>query len=292
MSLSHGRPPPPGRRPPRGPTRPVVVRVGAAEIPFHVADRPGEPVRFSLGIRKSGSTMLHWCMQALGAANGMNVVNMPDTFFHHGFRVADWQKADLSAAIAPGNLYTGFRTLPANVVRHPLFGPARKVLLVRDPRDALVSQYFSDAYSHTLPSAGTETARQGAEAFARKRAEALATDIADFVLKHARNFDRTMLAFAPLLDDPECLVLRYEEVVLRKPGMFAALLGHFGWHLAPGALERLLAQVDRVPDSEDPTRFVRRVVPGDHREKLAPDTIARLEDALAACMDRFGYRRG
>lgn len=262
--------------------REVAIAVpGRAPLPVTVAERGPGPF-FSLGVRKSGSTLLHRIMGFLGRRNGLHPVDVPGTFFRQGLTVADWMRCDLGPLLRPGNLHLGFRSFPGNIAEHPAFVGARKVFMFRDPRDALVSQYFSDAFSHRLP----ET---GAEAFARKRAEARATPIDAFVLGKARNLDRVLLAFRPLLDDPLCLVLRYEACVLEKRAMIARILAHFGWRCPEAELAALLAEVDEVPSEEDPRRFVRRVIPGDHREKLSPGTIARLEAILAPSMRAFGY---
>jgi hypothetical protein len=44
-----------------------------------------------------------------------------------------------------------------------------------------------------------------------------------------------------------------------------------------------------IPAEENPTEFVRKVVPGDHREKLGIATIRRLDEMLADEMATFGY---
>jgi hypothetical protein len=44
-----------------------------------------------------------------------------------------------------------------------------------------------------------------------------------------------------------------------------------------------------VPSEERPTAFVRRVVPGDHLEKLAPATIEELNSRFSDFLHAFGY---
>jgi hypothetical protein len=261
---------------------PIPV-AGRAPIVFRLAaEGVGGPF-FSLGIRKSGSTLLHKIVAFLASRNGIHPVDVPGAFFQQGLRVADWMRCDLAPLLRPGHVLLGFRSFPGNIAMHPAFRAGRKVLMVRDPRDALVSQYFSDAWSHALPA-------QGAEHFLEKREAARASAIDDFVIEKARNLDKVLLACRPLLEDPQCLLLRYEAEVLAKPRLIARLLDHFGWRCPDAEVAQLLAEVDEVPDTEDPRRFVRRVLPGDHREKLAPATIARLDEILAASRQAFGYR--
>ncbi|MFN6953621.1 MAG: hypothetical protein ACK4PG_02370 [Acetobacteraceae bacterium] len=271
------------------PTHPVTVQGRRSALTFQVADVPGGEVYFCLGVRKSGSTLLNRIVQPLARRNGINAVNIPATFFTHGLDVDDWADADLRDVVLPGNIYVGFRSFPANIAGYPRFEMARKVFMFRDPRDALVSQYYSDAYSHVAPAGDTEASRQHAEMFEKRRAEARATPIDDYVLKRARSMDQTLRAFAGLLGDPRCLPLRYEDYVFQKPRLIHKILRHFDWTCPPGAIEGLLKQVDEVPESEDPQRFVRRVIPGDHRKKLSPQTINKLNRLLGESMQAFDY---
>lgn len=256
---------------PTVPTHLVTVTVPpAGEITFRVADDPDAEVYFSLGVRKSGSTMLHRIVNVLARRAGLNTVDIPDAFFRRGLTVGEWSRADLSDVIHPGNVYVGFRIFPTNLGDNPFFQKARKVLMFRDPRDALVSQYFSDAYfsdaySYALPSSDTETGRKAAEAFAKKREQTRAMSIDEYVIKNAKQMERTLLGFGALLRDPTCLCLRYEDYIFQKKRMIHKILQHFEWSCPPGAIEGLLQHVDVVPDSEDKTRFVRCVIPGDHR---------------------------
>lgn len=271
------------------PTHPVTVQGRSSALTFQVADVPGGEVYFCLGVRKSGSTLLNRIVQPLARRNGINAVNIPAAFFTHGLDVDDWTGADLRDVVLPGNVYVGFRSFPANIAGYPRFEVARKVFMFRDPRDALVSQYYSDAYSHVTPAGDTEASRQHAELFEKRRAEARATPIDEYVLKRARSMDQTLCAFAGLLGDPRCLPLRYEDYVFQKPRLIHKILRHFDWTCPPGAIEGLLKQVDQVPETEDPQRFVRRVIPGDHRRKLSPQTIAKLNQLLGESMQAFDY---
>ncbi|WP_376096975.1 sulfotransferase domain-containing protein [Roseomonas sp. CCTCC AB2023176] len=277
--------------PPEAPTREVTIAVGEGRLTFRVAAVAEDqaPPTFSLGVRKSGSTMLHKIVGYLARRSAINVVDVPGTFFRNGFTVADWNKSDLTTVLAPGNVYLGFRSFPTNLTADPTFRDAKKIFMFRDPRDALVSQYFSDAYSHSLPSRETSTGAKAAEAFEKKRAEALATDVETYVVKHARGLDNTLLAFAPMLNDPNCLMLRYEEYVFQKKRLIHKILAHFDWSCPPPQVEALLRQIDEVPESEDKQRFVRRVIPGDHRNKLGPPAIRRLNNILRESMRMYDY---
>jgi hypothetical protein len=274
---------------PRGPrpaTESIALTIGEVQIPFEVAvGDGGGPVFFSLGVRKSGSTLLHKIVNFMANQNGVNLVDVPGTFFRRGFNYTHWATMDLEPMVRPGNLYTGFRAFPTNLADTASYKGALKIFMFRDPRDALVSQYFSDAFSHALPEEGGE----GRQQFIEKREQAQAADINEWVLEKVGGLRRTLLNYEPVLSDPKALVLRYEDYVFQKRRLIRKLLEHFGWEVAPAQLEKLLEEVDFVPDAEEKTRFVRKAVPGDHNVKLDAATIKRLNHRLSDVMKMYDY---
>lgn len=281
---SAGRPQPGGR--PQ--TTTLSVTVGNIDVPFTVATGLEGPGFFALGVRKSGSTLLHKIITFLAARNNVNIVDMPGTFFRKGLVVTNWQDVPVDHLAVPGNIYTGFRAFPPALAQTQVFRDGLKVFMFRDPRDALVSQYFSDAYSHDIPSE-KESVGPGREIFLKKREAARQADIDDYVLRHCRALANTLERYEPLLSDPKCLILRYEDYVFQKRRLVHKVLKHFGWTLAPGQVDALMEMVDQVPQSEDKLKFVRKAVPGDHREKLQPETIRRLNNQLKSVLSQYDY---
>lgn len=265
----------------------VPLSVGDTQIDFSVREGGVGDVYVCLGVRKSGSTMLHRIMNFLSNRNHINVVDVPSTFFRNGFTVQHWQALDLAPLVQPGNCYLGFRSYPEKLAESAAFKDALKIFMFRDPRDALVSEYFSDAFSHTLPK--QESAGEGRELFLKKREEAQNADIDQWVLDKVGGIRKTLTSYAAALDDPNCLVLRYEDYVFQKKRMIAKILDHFGWGVELARLGKLLEEIDVVPDTEDKSRFVRKVVPGDHIAKLRPDTVRRLNRKLEDVMRRYDY---
>ena len=265
----------------------VPLTVGETTIDFSVRDGGTGPVFFCLGVRKSGSTMLHRIMNFLANRNHINVVDVPSTFFRNGFTVQHWQPLDLTPLVRPGNCYLGFRSFPETLAQTDAYRDALKIFMFRDPRDALVSEYFSDAYSHAVPQ--KDAAGEGRDLFLKKREEAQNADIDAWVLDKVGGIRRTLTAYAGALDDPRCLVLRYEDYIFQKKRMIAKILDHFGWTVELPRLGKLLEEIDVVPDTEDKSRFVRKVVPGDHIAKLKPETVRRLNKRLDEVMRLYDY---
>jgi hypothetical protein len=164
-----------------------------------------------------------------------------------------------------------------------------KVLLVRDPRDALVSDYFSTAFTHGIPEPfgdadDTHTLLTG------KRAEATSMSIDEWVVHHATGFNAALTAYAPIMSSPTTLLLRYEDVIFAKADMIRTIVSHVGWHADEELIGHILVWAEQQPEDEDPHRFVRQVTPGDHRRKLKWSTIARINRLLRPAMRLYGYR--
>jgi hypothetical protein len=248
------------------------------------ADAP--PPCFVLGVRKSGSSILNSMVIALARRQNLPFVDIAGQFFKAGHRVDAWQRdPGLATLVRGGNVYGGFRNAPLGLKDCAAYTTAPKVLLVRDPRDALVSEYFSNAYSHSMPAA----AGKGLESMQQIRQVALSSSVEAYVLDRAELMARTMMEYAPLADDPATRVFRYEDVILDKRRLMADISHHFKWPVDDNHLGLVLKWADVVPDGERPTEFVRRVVPGDHRNKLSPEAIRRLDLLLEAPMKTFGY---
>lgn len=257
-------------------------------VSFRLSDDPG-PARFVLGLRKCGSSLLNQVLKFIAERNGVTYVDLPGTFFNAGVPLNAWHDDDLSAILRPGNMYIGFRNCPPAFARAPLFARSRRVFMFRDPRDALVSQYFSDAYSHSLPDGDSEQAQAARRNFIAKRERVRATDINDFVLKEARSMEEAFMSYAEVLRSPLTLKLRYEEHVFQKKRLIAKISEHLSLPMPKSATEALLAQVDVVPTDEDRNRFIRTVTPGDHRRKLRPETIEQLDEILQRSLRLYDY---
>jgi hypothetical protein len=264
-----------------------VVRVLYRELlEFDIADDSSKALFFLFGVRKSGSSILNSMVNVIAEANGVSYVDVAGTFFRNGHPVSTWQRdPELQVLLRPGNLYAGFRNCPMGLAGDPRFIAGRKVLMVRDPRDALVSEYYSNAYSHSVPQSGK--ARQ--EMLAH-REQALQSAIDAYVLKRAPAFRQTLREYASLPPGENLKILRYEDFITRKRALIGELCSHFAWSISDRLVDQILGWADVIPAAERPTEFVRKVLPGDHRDKLRPATIEQLNGILHAEMELYGYR--
>jgi len=270
-------------------TRRVQLATGRA-IEFQLAENAAHrDAFFVLGVRKCGSSVMNSMLAGLAALNGLGFVDVGGKFFEQDVPEEDWRNDPESLTLlAPGQVYGGFRAMPLVFQNSEVFQAGRKILLVRDPRDALVSEYFSIAFTHSLPEAvGPDGARA---AFLTERAAAQASAIEDFVIRRAKLLNTTLMEYRPMLTDKRTALFFYEDVILKKRAWVAEMAAHFGWTTGSDAfLDGMMGWADVLPQAERPREFIRRVRPGDHKEKLPKRVIERLDQLLAPSMALFGY---
>jgi hypothetical protein len=248
---------------------------------------------FILGIRKCGSSIMNSMVADLARVNHRHFMDVAGRFFEANVPERTW-RVDPAARtlLVAGQVHGGFRAMPLAFARHPLYENARKILLVRDPRDALVSEYFSNAYSHSVPEHGTEHAggENAAEDMLALRRAALQASIEAYVVRQAPALNRTFMDYEDAAADPNTKIFRYETVILAKRQWVRDIARHFGWPLPDdNLLDGMMGWADVVPEDEQPERFIRKVWPGDHKVKLGPDVVDRLNDILAPAMRLFAY---
>jgi len=181
---------------------------------------------------------------------------------------------------------------------------ARVILHLRDPRDVLTSMFYSYCYMH----AGEIEANSG------YRKEVAEAGIDQFVLDMAGpKFDsyrgdygigsrykqyvgnvreRYRQYFEQLADRPNTVVVSYEEMVLDFERWLEKVVRAF--NLEEPALTVAAVGERHSPsvcsaEKEDIWSHKRKVTPGDHREKLKPDTICELNRIFRDILIWLGY---
>ena len=180
---------------------------------------------------------------------------------------------------------------------------ASVILHLRDPRDVLTSMFYSYCFMH----AGEIEAHTG------YRKEVAEAGIDRFVLdmvsapfyeyrgdygigsrykKHVGTvLDRYERYLTELLGRPNTTVVSYEEMVLSFPSWLQKIIGAFD--LSDPEETRAVVAARHANSvaagEEDVWSHKRKVTPGDHREKLQPETIRKLDLVFATVLEKFGY---
>ena len=178
------------------------------------------------------------------------------------------------------------------------------ILHLRDPRDVLVSMFYSYCYMHEgeierhtgYRKAVAEAGIDGfvldmvGEPFYGYRGD---YGIGSRYKKHVGNvLDRYQRYLEELLDRPNTIVVSYEEMVLAFPSWLEKIVSGFD---LPDPDETRAVVAARHANSvaaegeEDVWSHKRKVTPGDHREKLQAETIRQLDEIFASVLERLGY---
>jgi Sulfotransferase domain len=185
----------------------------------------------------------------------------------------------------------------------PRSDDCRMLLHLRDPRDVLVSMFFAYCYSHSGPLPGDtgyrrDVARAGVDAFAIQMATArhrpvqgtygTGADLWDF----AGNLRDRYAAYLKFVHGRgNTVFLRYEDMIAEPGAWVHSVAGVLGVS-DPDLLNdqtKLLESSFTVRRGEDAWSHRRQVIPGDHRDKLRPETISRLNGVFREVLEALGY---
>jgi len=244
------------------------------------------PSIFVFGLVKAGSTLLNRIIQPISVSVGLVNYSLHQKLTRMGYPVNQCPAGFFDLYQPYGYAYTGFRSYDHSF-GIPSFASGRSIYLVRDPRDQLTSLYFSEAYSHPPPGAShDDTALQR---FNERREKALETGIDDFVMQEAPYIRAQHEIMVEKLGTLDYQLNRYEDVVFDKSSWIDSMVEYLQLEVDQKTRDKILERVDVVPGVERQASHIRRVTPGDHREKLAAATIARLNAELSGILERYGY---
>jgi hypothetical protein len=242
---------------------------------------------FAFGLYKAGSSLLNRTLRQLCRNSNVEYVDVLKQFREAGTIL---ETAKFSAAAREsvrdyldhrGIVFSGWREFPTNYDL-PLRSETHTYLLVRDPRDMITSLYFSLKYSH--PTTGLE-----ADYILPERERLQNVDIDSFARQQAAPIARYFAAYAAL-SDTQLMLRRYEDIVFDRARFVAELCQHFGLEVPQRKMDVVAERNDERPESEDVHAHVRQVTPGDHAKKLAPATVALLNERLKDVLQRYDYK--
>jgi len=156
------------------------------------------------------------------------------------------------------------------------------IFLIRDPRDILVSSYYSFGYTHGFSTVKEieKRQRQLRELIRRKTVDAYALEAANATLNHFHTVDRLAQACR------RGIVLKYEDMIANWEKFSSGLTRYLDFD------ETVLHQIceqSRPLEREDLTSHRRSGRPGAYREKLSASTVEALNVIFAPVLTRFHY---
>jgi len=246
-------------------------------------------IHFSLN--KAATQYTGGILQQCAVENGMVPVSIHGYAFHTNFPYLDHLTAEemekYQHIFKPnGYLYSVFGGMIEDISELEKY---KIVLMIRDFRDLLVSEYYSIAYSHVAPY------KQGNkyELFVEQRIKARKSAIDEYAVTESNRLYNTLQRYKTLLIDkyPNVYITKYEDMINDFRGWLNNLLYSCELNIRPDFFTALLERNERIrPKDEDVQRHIRKGKSGEYKEKLNQETIEYLNAKFSPMLLTFGYR--
>jgi hypothetical protein len=258
-----------------------VIKTPVGEAAFDL-DEPQDIQSFYLfAMHKSGSVLINRMIsQSLSIAR-IPQIPLSELAFQAGLPENEILNPE-ELIFERGYCYRGFRGFPPYLKRFEI-AQNKKILLVRDPRDMVVSFYFSAARSHALPSCGIVR-----EQLLHRRTEARTTDIDEYCQSIASAFISKFQSYESILST-ELRLYRYEDVIFDKKSWLTDMLNYLEVVLDRSSIERIATQNDVWPEVENPSLHIRQVKPGNFRRHLSRESIDFLNEKFRDVLIEHNY---
>lgn len=243
------------------------------------------PSTYFFSLERAGSSVFWFIVtELLRAAHRSYCEPLADLFLQGIARseVDDDALRDLLAR--PGYAFGMFRSFDIAFQELDLT-QSKKFLLVRDPRDILVSLYFSMAGSHPVYGEGSvkDELMKMRACTGGPMVDFVRSEVADSV---KRRYEQYRLLCE---QDSNVIVFRYEDIIFDKLGWVNEIAGHMAISLPGKVLRKIARRNDLLPLKEYPSRNVRQVAPGNWKVHLNEEGATHVEQQFAAEMAHFGY---
>jgi len=256
---------------------------------YTLPDSPTPDIQsvFFMSVHKSGSTLMNNIVRDMCDVLGYEFVDIQSFYFNQGVPDTNIPAQTKNIFSPKGYVYSGFRYFP-HQYEVPGLSECPLVILIRDPRDAVVSQYFSLAKSHPLPGSGIDKSLR--DHMIKKRKEVLSTDIDDFCLKNIGTFVNKIEAYREVMEThPKVRLFHYEEIIYMKKKWITSILHFLDWKMEPGQPLNLANKFNVIPAQEEESKHIRQVHPQNYLKKLKPETIAKINNDYRSTLIHFGY---
>jgi 2-polyprenyl-3-methyl-5-hydroxy-6-metoxy-1,4-benzoquinol methylase len=248
-----------------------------------------EPGNFSscyiFGIHQSGSTLINRIFKDVCRELKMPFVAPEEQLFSQG-TVPSFIVNDMSPIfLNRGFFYLGFRSYWIGNHNVELKGN-KCILLVRDPRDSIVSHFFSSKYSHVLPKSGVVK-----DTMEKLRSELMYEAVSKYVLREniVNLFVVNHEQYYRSLPRESTRIYRYEDVIFFKREWLMDMLNFLGIELPSERIDQIAARHNLIPDKEQPDKFVRQVIPGNYKKHLSQPIINKLNKRFNHILSWYGY---
>ena len=227
---------------------------------------------------KCASSFAGEIINELTANAGYKHVNF-DSYFYHLEKDTDIEYEKIfskNVFRASGFIYGPMR----NYQPIPGIKQYKTLLILRDPRDVLVSHYYSAKYSHEVSTTK----------MLQKRRMTQGQDIDEFVLERLEEFaiiyEQYKLNILPL---EGTIFVRYEDMISNPKDFIIKLYKILKINVDIEHIEEIVKNRMAMPKREDKYSHRRSGKSGQYLEKLNSKTVKTINTRLADVIDAFGY---
>lgn len=176
-----------------------------------------------------------------------------------------------------------YRMVIQQVIRKDFIRKRKAVFFIRDPRDLIVSKFYSDAYSHKISRNPVI-----AEGQLLKREKALADGLDEFCLQEAEPWKQDFALMADLVENcPKGTLLKYENMI-HDFDIFGERIQK-ALNLSPEVMKNIYDRTRPVL-TENKMKHRRDGGTGGFRRKLNENTIQALNSEFREILEFFHYR--
>ena len=234
---------------------------------------------YLFSFHKSGSTLMDNMIRRYCKYSDVPTFSLFNSAFDSGIQTTDITTDAVICFSKTGRIYTGFRHYPRfdlDLTDSPC------VLLVRDPRDMLVSKYFSITKSHVVPKVNFS--------FLKTRWQANRMTVDEFAINEANKYLRSFHTYRQKLPDKTLTIYRYEDVIYKKEVWLKNLIKKLGLPQNDELIRRTAQKFNVFPEQENENKHIRQVHPGNYKKKLKQKTIDVLSDTLEDFLSCYNYK--
>jgi hypothetical protein len=240
-------------------------------------------------VYRAGSTFIGGLMKKIAGEAGLTVVDLDGYFYQLG-KGKEWEGKGRIMLDVPyqstGYFYGPFRSFNRGIRNIEDY---KSLLVLRDPRDVIVSSYYA-IYSHVTP---LLEGKQALRTRMKRRKKELEQTVDEFVIdrlnSNSRFLNRYYEYHKELIGKPNVLFLKYEDMVENFDAWLDQLIEFLGMDIRQEFIDRVKAEVDFKVSKEDIHKHKRQVTPGDHKRKLKPGTIDLLNSKTGEIRKRLEY---
>lgn len=235
-----------------------------------------------IGMTRGGSSIISEIISVMAQSQGYEAVDIEGGHYDRGVPPEHISPQVFENIALNGYYYGPFRGASSPLRKADLRG-LQKIVVVRDPRDCLVSHYYAMKNIHTSFSIGKNIDEM-------QKGREISLGIDDHcldVVDDYREILRGLMSF--LYRNSDAIVYRYEDIFSNPMEWIMAMSARLGFVLSDEALAKAVVMADFVSASENEFAHKRQGRPGDHIQKLRGATIESISRSLEPELSLLGY---